>query len=116
MNELNEALQRQVEALGELCCQSLKRDAAALDERATPLIEALVQNGYERISDISLQARLEAIVLNCCPEKAIHRRDEMIGIIRNWQAKFTQLARWDTSSPRGLDRPKAANISSARDS
>ncbi len=113
MNKLNPELQSQVEDLAQICCEVLERTAnSSSDDRKQPLIEALVHGGYDRISDVNLQARLEDIVVDRCREHAIHRRDELTGITGQMQAEFTKRLKWNTNQPREESGTKAANISS----
>jgi len=115
MKVLNPELEAQVDALAEICCNVLKREEQNSSERAQPLIEALVQGGYARISDINLQARLEKNVRERCQEVSIHRREELVGITGQMQTTFDQLVTWKTQTPRSPDGTKPANISSATD-
>lgn len=116
MKSLNPELENQVDALADLCCQALNRQVDDVSERARPLIQSLVQNGYNRISDVNLQVRLEKLVVEKCRETAIHRRDELTGITGQMQTAFKELATWKTSAPNADSGGKSANISSATDS
>jgi hypothetical protein len=116
VNSLNPELDKQVDALAELCCDAIERNVTDSHSRADALIEALVRGGYARISDVNLQTRVEQMAVDKCRNKAIHRRGELTGITSGWQAKFNQLAQWQTQSPNTTSGTKPANISSATDS
>jgi hypothetical protein len=116
MNKLNPVLQKQVEALAKICCDVLQREEVGVDEKASPLIEALVRNGFARQSNLNLQSRVEAEVVKRCPDIAGPHREELVGITRNFQTAFDRLVQWNTSTPPGSDAPKSANISSNTDS
>ncbi len=76
-----------------------------------PLIEALVRNGYARLSDVNLQARLETEVCARCQEIAIHRRDELTGNTGGMQSKLSELVLWTTQTPRD---PNTTQIDTSR--
>lgn len=99
MNDLNPELQSQVDDLAQLCCDALARTGETAHERIQPLIEALVRGGYDRISDVILQVRLEDIVADKCREHAIHRRDELTGITGQIQTEFSKTLKWKTNQP-----------------
>lgn len=116
MKPLNPELDAQIDALADICCDVLKRNESDSTTRAKPLIESLVQGGYARLSDINLQARVEARVRHVCQEQSIHRRDELQGITGEMQRAFDQMVQWQTQTPRPESGTKPANISSSRDS
>lgn len=99
MNPLNDELQSQVDALAKLCCETLRREQVDVEERAEPLLSALVTGGYHRLSNINLQARVEARIVEECAEPAIHRRREMTGLTAKLQASFNRKVQWETNKP-----------------
>ena len=115
MKDLNPELDAQINELARICCEVLERTESNSVERAQPLLQALVTGGYDRLSDINLQSRLEEAVVSQCRERAIHRREELTGITGQMQAAFNELLRWKTQSPQPTNKSKAANISSATD-
>ena len=115
MNSLNPELQSQIDDLAQICCDIIARTSNGSDERVKPLIEALVRGGYDRISNINLQVRLEDIAVDRCREHLIHRRDELTGITSQMQAEFDKASKWSTSQPQEDSGTKAANISSNTD-
>ncbi len=115
MNDLNPELQSQIDDLAQLCCDTLARTGDSDHDRIQPLIEALVRGGYDRISNVNLQVRLEDAVVEKCREHAIHRRDEVTGIAGQIQAEFSKALKWKTNQPQPEDGTKPANISSNTD-
>jgi hypothetical protein len=115
MKPLNPALQSQVQDLAQLCCDVLERREVDSSERAQPLIEALVRNGYARLSDINLQTRVEELAVEQCRETAIHRRDELMAITGQMQTLFNDRVKWHSQSPADPEGSQAANISSNTD-
>jgi hypothetical protein len=113
MNEINKALQDQIEALAKLCNRRFESAEFDVDEAAQPIIEALVRNGYGRLSNVNLQYRLEKEMSRLYPEKTIHHPELVTSLAGDFQSAFEHMLKWETNTPRDRSDTKAANISSA---
>jgi hypothetical protein len=116
MNELNPEMTRQVHDLARLIGRKLQRENFDLQEQAQPLVQSLVRGGYSRMSDVNLQVRLEARVLDEFAEVVIHRRREMSAMAGDLQQSYEDLVKWETNQPNPPGPPKAANLSSFTES
>ncbi len=116
MKELNAELSALLHDLAELIGRKLSYESFDLQGVAKPLIQALVRDGFSRISDANLQVRLEAQVLKDFADVAIHRRREISAMAGKLQETLDELVKWQTSQPRDSKSSGNANISSATDS
>ena len=112
----NPEIESQLQALAELCCRALSGHEAGTQERVEPLLKALLMSGYARSAQTTLQADLEARVKKLCPQAGGHRGEELLGLTRQFQDKFNNLALWESKQPEGYPPARPANISSATDS
>lgn len=116
MSETTPEIEGILDALADLCCESMGGEGEGLTVRSRPLLEALVRNGYSRKTHPPLQNELENRVLEKCLEPTIHRRGELAGVTRQVQHDFNDLVRWNTKNPQEESGTRPANISSATDS
>ncbi len=115
MSETNPQIEEQLDALAELCCQTLNGDDSGLDKRSDALLKSLLMCGYVRKVGHNITAELESRVKTHCPEPAMHRGGALSGITQTLQQKFNKLVQWESETPQETTPPKAANISSATD-
>lgn len=115
MKKLNAELTAQVQDLARLIGRKLNYEHFDFLDDAKPLVQALVRDGYVRMSDVNLQVRLEAEVLKDFAETAIHRRREVSAMAGELQEIFDELVMWHTNQPNTPPPPDAANFSSATD-
>jgi len=112
---LNPELESLTDTLAKLCCDMLRSSTISFDEIARPTIEALVINGYARLSDINLQMRVEQKAIDQCLETAIHRRGELSTIVARMQSIFDELIIWKTQTPENMKRTITDNVNTATD-
>ncbi len=115
MSNTNPELEKDLDALAEICCQSLEGNEGVLSDRSEAILKSLLMSGYVRKYGKSLQANVESRVKHLCREPAIHRGGEISGMTRQLQKKFDELVLWESNSPDDESPPKSANISSATD-
>ncbi len=115
MKETNPEIEEQLDALAELCCETLKGDDSGLALRADALMKSLLMSGYVRKTGPNITAELESRVKRRCPEPAMHRGGALSGVTQKLQQKFDKLVQWESERPEVQSPPKAANISSATD-
>ncbi len=113
MSKINSQCESQINALADLCCETLQGNQSNLDERKDKLIKSLVMSGYARHEGLSLQAELESRVKEKCSDPAIHRGSELAGVTNHLQEIFDEVVRFETKLPEKKSKPQAANISSA---
>jgi len=115
MNETNPQIEQQLDALTQLCCESVNGDNSALIERSDALLKSLLMSGYDRKAGHILAVDLEARIRNRCPGATGHRGAELSGITLNLQEEFDKLVQWESNKPQDTVPSKTANISSATD-
>ncbi len=115
MAETNPEIEEQLEALAELCCQTLNGDDSGLEKRDDALLKSLLMSGYVRKVGKDITAEMESRVKKRCPEPGMHRGGALSGITQKLQQKLDKLVRWESEAPQESTPPKAANISSATD-
>jgi hypothetical protein len=115
MTETNPQIEKQLDALADLCCAKLAGDMENYDDRSEALLSALLKSGYLRKTGHGIQAELEARVKKLCRYPAMHRGGALSGITSRLQNRFDQLAKWESKKPDSRSKAKAANISSATD-
>ncbi|HBN75866.1 MAG TPA: hypothetical protein DD473_08620 [Planctomycetaceae bacterium] len=113
MSNMNSQCESQINALVDLCCETLQGDQSNLDQRKDKLIKSLVMSGYTRHEGPSLQAELQSRIKEKCPDPAIHRGSELAGVTNHLQEIYEEVVRFETKLPHGRSKPRAANISSA---
>ena len=115
MNLLNPELESLTDTLAKLCCDMLNSDETAFDESARPTIEALVINGYARLSDVNLQMRVEQKAVDKCLETVIHRRGELSNFVARMQSIFDEQVIWKTQTPNNMNRSKPGIANTSTD-
>jgi hypothetical protein len=113
MTNYNPEVERQLNALADLCCQALEGESESLADRSEPLLRALLLSGFTRSAEAPLQVEVEKRIRDRCREPAIHRGGAISGLTRQLQSSFDELARWESKSPSETNPPQAANVGSA---
>ncbi len=116
MHQHNPEIENHLDALAEICCDSLSGEKGVDDDRVKRVIESLVMSGYGRDhSEISLQSEIESRVKDQCRDGAMHRGGALSAITKKMSEQLRETIRWQTRQPEDDAPPKAANISSATD-
>lgn len=111
----NQEIEAQLQALTEMCCESMEGDQALDVDRMDQLTKALLMSGYSHQPSQPLSAELEGRVREQCREPAIHRGAEIKGLTEKVEGSFQKHVRWESRQPKASGKSKAANISSATD-
>ncbi len=118
MNKTNPQIEQQLDALAQLCCDTLNGDNSGLADRSDALLKSLLMSGYNRKTGPNLSVELESRIKNSCAEVVMSRGAELVGVVRTLQQKFDQVAQWESKSPQnGPDEilVKDANFHPATD-
>lgn len=109
----NPEIERQLDAIAELCGEAIEGESEQFVERSTRLLEALLLSGFARWAKAPLQVELEQRIIRQKQKSASHRRGAINGLCSQLQKKFNELVRWESNRPAAQDPPHAANVSSA---
>jgi len=104
----NPLIEKQLQALADICCNEIQADdqtpeQGEQEERIRPLIDALVTNGFARLSREPLSLRVEALVEEQCPEAVLSRRGRLTAMTGRMQEQFESAVRMETSTPPEAD-------------
>ncbi|TWU45730.1 hypothetical protein Q31b_09060 [Novipirellula aureliae] len=115
MTPTNPQIEKQLNELANLCCETLDGDEAGLNARSKPILKALLMSGYVRKQGNNLRSEVESRAKSRCRDAAMHRGGALSGITRKLQQQFDDLVRFESQQPTDQTDAKAANISSATD-
>jgi hypothetical protein len=113
--ELNPQMERALDELATLVCESLQSDGELLVERQDALLKTLVMSGHSWKSARTVMEEVENRVKQKCGECAMHRGGALTSLTSKLGKKLESLARWESNSPADDVPSKPANISSATD-
>ncbi|WDQ17276.1 hypothetical protein [Rhodopirellula sp. P2] len=113
--ELNPQMERALDELATLVCESLEGDGEQLVERQDGLLKTLVMSGHSWKSERTAMEEVERRVKEQCRECAMHRGGALAALTSKLGTKLQSLTRWESNSPAEDTAAKAANISSATD-
>ncbi|KLU07354.1 hypothetical protein RISK_000432 [Rhodopirellula islandica] len=113
--ELNPQMERALDELATLVCQSLEGDGEQFVERQDGLLKTLVMSGHSWKSERTVMEEVERRVKERCSECAMHRGGALTSLTSKLGTKLQSLARWESNSPSEDSPAKPANISSATD-
>ncbi|MDM4015403.1 hypothetical protein [Roseiconus lacunae] len=112
----NPQIEAQLDSLATHCCDVLLGEESLADDRCDQLLRSLLMSGYRNKDGRSIQVELDERVKEKCGERAMHRGGELSSITSKVEKRFTEIARWESKSPKDdTDDTKPANISSATD-
>ncbi len=115
MSSTNLELEKQLDALADICCDKLSGDTSDTTARRDAILKALLMSGYARKGGHQLGADIEKRVKQKCREPVMHRGGELAGLLHQIQHSYEKLVRWESESPKDKQPAKGANISSATD-
>ena len=112
-NKYSPEIEKQLEALAELVCDSIEGASEEFTERRSAILESLLQSGFSRVGKGPLWVELELRIARLCREPAMHRLASVKGLLQQLQKEFDDLARWKSNTPSTKEPPRAANVDSA---
>ena len=120
-SETNPQIEKTLDELAELICQSLKGEESELLERRDQLLKTLVMSGFVWKADRTVMQQVEERVKDLCVEPAMHRGGAISSATSDLQKRFEEIASFESNTPANAKSPadeappQAANISSARE-
>jgi len=115
MTKTNPQIEKQLDELAELCCETLNGNDSGLSERSKPILKALLMSGYVRKQGKDIRSEVESRAKSRCRDPAMHRGGALTGITSGLQKQFDDLVRFESEQPSEKADAKAANISSTTD-
>ncbi len=103
--QTNSVIESQLRALAEIGCRQIQQhdDKVIVDDqrRIRPLVDSLIRNGYERLSDVRVSVRLEELISSVCLDRdtANSRRAEVSAYTAGVQEMFQALSLGKAHSP-----------------
>ena len=119
--ETNPQIEATLDELANLICQSLQGKEEDFVGRRDPLLKTLVMSGFAGKEGQSIVQQVENRVKDRCGDPAMHRGGALSSMTSELGAKFEEISRWESKTPKeskspGQESPpKAANISAATD-
>lgn len=119
--ETNPEIEKTLDELAELICQSLRGQDSELVSRRDQLLKTLLMSGFVWKADRTVMQQVEYRVKDRCRETAMHRGGALSSLTSALGARFAEIARWESNTPDDQKKPgdqsppKAANISSMTD-
>ncbi|MFG0261282.1 MAG: hypothetical protein ACF788_02705, partial [Novipirellula sp. JB048] len=104
----NIEIEQTLDTLSQLCCAALAGDHRALFQRRDALLKTLLECGYARYREQSLQVELENRVRVKWSEPILVHRKELEAIAAKLEQRFNELKRWETKLPQQTEPPDAA--------
>ncbi|WP_413432970.1 hypothetical protein [Crateriforma spongiae] len=115
MNDCNPEIDAQLNALSDLCCETLGTERTLDPDRVQRLTKALLMSGFVQKDSQPLSAEIESRARNRCLITAMHRGGELKAITESIQKAFNRQVTWESVQPSKDSGTRPANISSATD-
>lgn len=110
---INVEIEKVLDTLSELCCDTLAGNGQALAERKTALLRDLLECGFARTYQQPLQVELENRVRDRWHEPILVHRDELQSLTAELQHEFNAIKHEEVTLPGQNEPPAAANLSTA---
>ena len=104
-SETNPQIEKTLDELAELICQSLKGEQSELLERRDQLLKTLVMSGFVWKADRTVMQQVEERVKDLCREPAMHRGGAISSATSDLQKRFEEIASFESNTPANAQSP-----------